>query len=114
MPQVLSASTLMGDKVVNAEGEDLGEVSEVMIDLDAGQIAYVVITFGGFLGLGGKLFAFPWGALTLDPDREVFVVDVDREQLEEAPGFDEDDWPKTGDRGYVMKIYKYYSYEPYW
>ena len=100
--------------MVNAEGENLGEVKEVMIDLDAGQIAYVVIAFGGLLGLGEKLFAFPWGALTLDPDREVFVLDVEREQLEETPGFDEDNWPKTGDREYMMKIYKFYGYEPYW
>ena len=114
VPQVLSASTMIGDNVVNAEGEDLGEVKEVMLDLDAGQVAYVVISFGGFLGLGEKLFAFPWGALRLDPDQEVFVLNVEREQLEEAPGFDEDNWPKTEDRDYVMRIYKYYSYEPYW
>ena len=64
--------------------------------------------------MGGKLFAFTWGGLTLDPEREVFVLDMEREQLGEVPGCDEDDWPKTGDRDYVMKIHGYYSYEPYW
>lgn len=113
-PQVLSASTIMGDDVVNAEGENLGEVKELMVDLDAGQIAYAVLSFGGFLGLGEKLFAIPWGALSLDPERKVFVLNLDREVLEEAPGFDKDDWPQTRDREYVIEIYEYYGYDPYW
>jgi len=113
-PQVLSASTIMGDDVVNAEGENLGEIKELMIDLDAGQIAYAVLSFGGFLGLGEKLFAIPWAALSLDSEREVFVLNVDREVLEEAPGFDKDDWPQTWDREYMVEIYEYYGYDPYW
>lgn len=113
-PQVLSASTIIGDDVVNAEGENLGEVKELMVDLDAGQIAYAVLSFGGFLGLGEKLFAIPWGALSLDPERTVFVLNLDREVLEEGPGFDKDDWPQTGDREYMIEIYEYYGYDPYW
>jgi sporulation protein YlmC with PRC-barrel domain len=61
-PRVLSASTLEGDKVTNAEGENLGEVKELMIDLESGRVAYAVLEFGGFLGLGDKLFAVPWEA----------------------------------------------------
>ena len=113
-PQVLSASTMIGDDVVNAEGQNLGEIKELMVDLEVGQIAYAVLSFGGFLGLGEKLFAIPWAALWLDPEREVFVLDVDREVLEEAPGFDKDDWPQTRDREYVIKIYEYYGYDSYW
>ncbi len=112
--QVLSASTIMGDHVVNREGQDLGEIKELMIDLEAGQIAYAVLSFGGFLGLGEKLFAIPWGALSLDPERKGFLLNVDREVLEEAPGFDQDDWPQTANREYVIEIYDYYGYDPYW
>ena len=113
-PLVLSASTIMGDEVVNAEHEKLGEIKELMIDLGAGQISYAVLSFGGFLGLGEKLFAIPWGAFSLDPERRAFILDVESELLEEAPGFDQDDWPRTESREYVAEIYTYYGYEPYW
>ena len=64
--------------------------------------------------MGEKLFAIPWSALRLDPERNVFILDVDREVLEEAPGFDKDDWPRTADREYVIEIYDYYGYDHYW
>lgn len=113
-PQVLSASTMMGDDVINSAGENLGEIKELMIDLEAGRIAYAVLSFGGFLGLGDKLFAIPWEALSLDTEREAFILDVEREMLEEAPGFDDDDWPRTANREHVVEVYDYYGYERYW
>jgi sporulation protein YlmC with PRC-barrel domain len=113
-PQVLSASTMMGDDVINTEGENLGSIKELMIDLEEGRIAYAVLSFGGFLGLGDKLFAIPWGAFALDTEREAFILNVDRDVLEDAPGFDEDNWPQTKDRDYVTEVYDYYDYEPYW
>jgi sporulation protein YlmC with PRC-barrel domain len=66
--RVLSASTLAGDRVKNSAGEDLGNVHEIMIDISSGTVAYAVLSFGGFLGMGDKLCALPWGALTLDED----------------------------------------------
>ena len=62
-PDFLSASTLKGDKVVNRAGEDLGKIEELMIDLRDGRIAFAVLSFGGFLGMGDKLFAIPWQAI---------------------------------------------------
>ena len=64
-PDFLSTNTLKGDKVVNAAGDDLGKIEDFMFDLDNGRVGYVVISFGGFLGLGDKLFAIPWQALSL-------------------------------------------------
>ncbi len=64
--RVLSASTLTGDRVRNAAGEDLGKVEEIMLDVPGGRIAYAVLSFGGMLGIGDKLFAVPWSALRLD------------------------------------------------
>ncbi len=67
---VLSGSSLKGDKVVNYQGEDLGKIEEIMIDLDCGRVACVVLSFGGFLGMGDKLFAIPWQAFSINTDPE--------------------------------------------
>ena len=113
-PMVMSASTLIGDNVRNDQGEDLGKLEEIMLDLDSGCIAYAVLSFGGFLGLGDKLFAIPWEALTVDTDTEEIVLNVPQERLENAPGFDKDNWPLTGDTDWLASIYDFYGYEPYW
>src|ERR1700674_3593003 len=86
--RVLSASTLAGDQVQNSAGENLGKVDEIMIDIPSGRVAYAVLSFGGFLGMGNKLFALPWSALKLDEDEKCFVLDIDKKKLEHAPGFD--------------------------
>lgn len=113
-PTVLSADTMIGDDVVNAAGEDLGNLEEIMLDVESGRISYAVLSFGGFLGLGDKLFAIPWSALTLDTEQERFVLNVSRERLENAPGFDQDDWPDFTNREWGATIYAYYDVEPYW
>lgn len=112
--QVLSASTLIGDTVRNMKGEELGNLEEIMLDLDSGQVAYAVLSFGGFLGLGDKYFAIPWQALSVDTNNEELVLDVPKEKLEQAPGFDKDNWPSTFNRNWVAEVHTYYGYEPYW
>jgi len=92
-PQVMGPSTLSGDSVVDRNGESLGESKEIMIDVPTGRVAYAVLSFGGLLGMGDKLFAVPWLALMLDTDQKQFVLDVDRDRLKDAPGFDKDHWP---------------------
>ena len=94
---LLSASTITGDDVVNGEGEDLGTIEEIMFDPDEGEPGYAVLSFGGVLGMGDKLFAVPWKALTPQMNEHRFVLNVPREELEKAPGFDKDDWPKTAE-----------------
>jgi sporulation protein YlmC with PRC-barrel domain len=113
-PNLLSATTMLGDNVLNAEGENLGEIEEFMIDLDDGRVAYAVLSFGGFLGLGDKLFAIPWEALIVDTDQEAFVLDIEKEELENAPGFDKDHWPQAPENDWLVEVYTYYGYEPYW
>jgi sporulation protein YlmC with PRC-barrel domain len=112
----LSASTLIGDNVKNPEGEDLGKIEEIMIDVQNGRVAYAVLSFGGFLGIGNKLFAVPWSAMTLDTEDEAFVLDVDKDTLEDAPGFDKDNWPETvqDDHTWLLTVYEFYHREPYW
>ena len=112
-PNVLSTSTLSDTDVVNRAGENLGEIEDFMIDLDSGEIIYAVLSFGGFLGMGEKLFAVPFKSLTVDTENEVFRLDVSKEQLENAPGFDKHDWPSHPDYSFIDQVYTYYGYEPY-
>jgi sporulation protein YlmC with PRC-barrel domain len=111
---VLSASSLKGDKVVNHQGENLGEIQELMIDLDRGRIAYAVLSFGGFLGMGDKLFAIPWQAFTVDTAQKRLVLNAKKELLEKATGFDKDKWPNMADLAWGATLYGYYGYKPYW
>jgi len=112
--RVLSASTLAGDKVVNRAGEDLGKLDEIMIDIPTGRIAYAVLSFGGFLGVGNKLFAIPWSRLAVDEVNKRMILDVDKDTLERAPGFDKDTWPDMSDPSWGAQIHSYYGVEPYW
>jgi sporulation protein YlmC with PRC-barrel domain len=113
-PRVLSAGTLKGDPVRNAAGEDLGKIEEFMIDLESGRVAYAVLSFGGFLGMGDKLFALPWSALTLNTDQHEFLLNVNKEVLKKAPGFDKNNWPDMTDRTWGAGVHKYYGQRPYW
>jgi len=80
----LSASTLIGNEVRNREGEDLGRIEDFMMDLETGRVAYAVLSFGGFLGVGNKLFAVPWDAFTIDSLHHAFILDVTKERLKEV------------------------------
>jgi sporulation protein YlmC with PRC-barrel domain len=113
-PRVLAADTLTGDKVVNLQNEDLGKIEHLMIDLATGRIAYAVLSFGGFLGMGDKLFAIPWSALTVDTVEKRFILKLDKELLKLAPGFDKEHWPNMADRAWGTQVFKYYGAKPYW
>ena len=112
--RVLAADTLTGDKVVNLQNEDLGKIEHLMIDLGTGRIAYAVLSFGGFLGMGDKLFAIPWSALTVDTLEKRFILQVDKELLKRAPGFAKEQWPNMADRAWGTQVFKYYGAKPYW
>ncbi len=115
-PNVLSATTMIGDTVKNPKGEDLGDVKELMLDMRTGRVAYAVLSFGGFLGFGDKLFAIPWDALAVDEDDHAFILNINKEKLENAPGFDKDNWPNSAayEAGWLNEVYDYYGYTPYW
>ena len=104
----LSAETIQGEKVVNAQDENLGHIEDIMLDVETGRVAYAVLSFGGFLGVGDKLFAVPWQALQLDRENQRFILDADKERLENAPGFDKDHWPDSADQEFLTSIYDYY------
>lgn len=89
----VSASELMDYTVQNSQGEELGEIEDLMVDINNEQIRYAVLSFGGFLDIGEKLFAIPVTAFTVDSTNEIVTFDVDQETLENAPGFDTNNWP---------------------
>jgi sporulation protein YlmC with PRC-barrel domain len=103
-PQVMGANTLIGNEVYNRQEEDLGDIKEIMIDVDSGKIAYAVLSHGGLLGVGEKLFAVPWDALILDTEKERFILNVSKAKLDAAPGFDPDNWPKRPDPTWTNQI----------
>ena len=111
-PDLMGAGTLIGNDVCNPEYEPLGNVKEIMLDMRSGQIAYAVLSFGGFLGMGEKLFAVPWSALVLDTKNKRFVLDVDKDRLENAPGFDVTDWPDMANKEWEKTIHDYYGPKP--
>ena len=113
-PEVMAADTLVGDSVVNNASESLGDIKAIMLDVTSGRIAYAVLTFGGLFGIGSKLFAIPWSALTLDAAEKRFILDVPKERLENAPGFDKDHWPSMADAKWANEIHTYYNVRPYW
>lgn len=112
-PELMGADTLIGSDVYNKKGEDLGDIKEIMLDMRTGRVVYAVLSFGGFLGMGGKLFAVPWTALVLDTENKRFALDVDKTRLSSAPGFDKDKWPNMADAEWAKGIHAYYGTKPY-
>ena len=113
-PNVLSSSKICSDHVKNAAGENLGKIEDLMIDLHSGRIAYAVLSFGGFLKMGNKLFAIPWEALKLDTVKKEFILHIDKSHLEKATGFDKDNWPNMADPTFGSTLYRQYGFKPYW
>jgi sporulation protein YlmC with PRC-barrel domain len=104
----LTASSVIGDKVHNTKDEHLGEIKDIMLDIQTGKIDYFVIEFGGFLGIGVKYFAIPFRLVRVDPARKLFVFNQSKEDLEKAPGFDMDHWPDTN--LHLDQVYSYWSF----
>jgi sporulation protein YlmC with PRC-barrel domain len=103
-PYLMGAGTLLGEDVYNGKDEKLGDIKEFMLEMDTGTVAYAVLSFGGLLGIGEKLFAVPWDALKLDTVNKRFMLDMEKDQLRNAPGFDKDDWPDMTDQVWVSGI----------
>jgi len=104
--------SLIGSNVVNAAREDLGKIEDVAIDCRDNQIAYAILSFGGVLGLGDKHFAIPWEALTYSPADHCAIVNIEKDRLANAPGFDKDNWPDLSDAAWATEVDTHYSCGP--
>ena len=111
---ILSASTLTHDSVYNTKNEKLGDIKDLMIDTENGRVVYAVLSFGGLLGVGDKLFAIPMDAFHVDTTHERLTLDVTKERLENAPGFNKDSWPRTPNRTFVDEVYTHWGVPSYY
>ncbi len=112
----IRVSQLIGMDIVNSRGQDVGEVHDVVLDGETGRLRYLAVTYGGFLGFGDKLFAVPYEAFRyqVDPDdgdEYVFVLDVTKQQMEGAQGFDQDNWPNFADNTFTAELDRRYRIE---
>jgi len=110
----VKVSSMIGTNVVNSKGESLGDIKEVVIDPRSGKAAYAVVAFGGFLSMGEKLFAIPFSAFEYNASKNEYVLNISKERLKAAPGFDSDHWPSMADEKWNRDVYKYYERSPYW
>ena len=110
-PRLMGANTLTGDDVYNHKNETLGDIKEIMLNTYIGKVCYAVLSCGGVFSIGEKLFAVPWKALSLDTENKRFVLNVEKEKLENAPGFNTDHWPNMADETWANSIHNYYDIE---
>ncbi len=111
---LISADALPGCEVINMDDESLGTIKEIMLDVQNGRIAYAILSAGGFLSIGERLFVVPWAALKLSPSQECFVLDVGKEQLKDAPEFDKGHWLNMPDTQWASQLHRFYRVHPYW
>ena len=106
---MLSASSIIGNDVKSVSGDDVGDIKDIMMNPETGEATYAVVSFGGFLGFGDKYFAVPFSALKLDREDESYRLNQTKERLEDAPGFDKDNWPDFADPQFRNTITNYYA-----
>ncbi len=112
-PHLVGADALIGKDVYNYDDEHVGDIKEIVLNTVTGEIAYVVLSFGGILGLGEKLFAVPWKALTPSSANQTFILNECKERLEKAPGFDKDCWPNMVEKSWVNEVHTFYETRVY-
>ncbi len=111
---LIAADKVEGTKVCNAQGDKLGSIENVMIDKLSGKVAYAVMSFGGFLGMGEKRHALPWSVLTYDTNQDGYVVNLDKKTLETAPTYEPGQVVDWNDRAWGQRLHEHYRADPYW
>ena len=103
------ASNVTGTAVYNTNRDNLGQVDDIVIGKQDGQVKYAILSIGGFLGIGQEYHPVPWAELTYSEDEGGFVINRTREQLEGAPRYASTDEPDWSDRAYGERVYGYYG-----
>ncbi|MDN3564728.1 PRC-barrel domain-containing protein [Paeniroseomonas aquatica] len=112
--QLIAAAKVGGTPVYNRHGDRLGTVDDVMLDKRTGRVAYAVMSFGGFLGIGERYHPLPWSMLNYDVELGGYLVDLDRDRLEGAPSFASNEDMNWADRNFGQRVSDYYGVRPYW
>ncbi len=107
--QVVKTADVIGKEVVGQDEEKLGKIEEIVLDKVGGQVRYAVLSFGGFMGMGDKYFTVPWKSLHYNPTEEAFALNVSKEKLRDAPGFDKNNWPDMATNEFEQTIQDYYA-----
>jgi hypothetical protein len=111
---LISSDKVEGTAVYNREGEKLGSIHTLMVDKVSGKVAYAVMSFGGFLGIGDRYYPLPWDVLTYDTSQGGYVVDRDQSMLEGAPTYGPSETPNWGDPGWNQQVHDYYGARRWW
>ena len=112
--RLIAADKVEGTTVYNANGDKLGSIENVMIDKTSGKVAYAVMSFGGFLGMGDSHHPLPWQVLHYDPDQEGYVVNLDKKALESAPSYRSEEDVNWEDEAWGKRVHDYYQVPPFW
>lgn len=107
--EIVKSEDIIGKKVLSNNDEKIGKIEEIVLDKSSGQVRYVVLSCGGFLGLGENLYAIPWKSISYDPEEEGFKLMIDSEKLKSAPNFEKSNWPNFADPSFEQRINSYYS-----
>jgi hypothetical protein len=111
--RLIASNKVEGTPVYNRQGERLGDVYNFMVDKHSGQVAYAVMSFGGFLGIGESYHPLPWKVLAYDVAMGGYVVDLDQQKLHDAPSFGRDETPDWNDRAWSGRVHDHYGVRPY-
>ena len=105
--KAFTVNNMVGSKVLNLQGENLGKIDDIVVDIDSGRILYAIMDFGGFLGIGGKSFPVPWESLAPLPSEGVFYLNVTKDRMKNAPSYDKDKMPEMASNhwGQVGEFY---------
>ena len=110
----VKATSIIGTNVANPEGDSLGTIKDIVMEPGTFRVAYVVVSFGGFFRLSGKLFAMPFGLFKYDARKTEYILDLPKGQLEAAPGFDPEHWPSMASADWHREVHDYYGSQPWW
>jgi hypothetical protein len=114
---LIASDRVEGTAVLRPTGEKIGTIERVMIDKVSGRVAYAVMAFGGFLGMGHRHFTLPWAMLTFHPNLDGYVVNITEDQLKAAPDYDREGKPEGevwSDRAREEELHRYYNVRAYW
>jgi sporulation protein YlmC with PRC-barrel domain len=114
VPRVASALSLAKNGVTNENGDDLGKVEDIMVDLETGRVSFVVVASGGLLGRDGRLYAVPWEAMKISLHDKKFILNITKETMSNAPSFHRSNWPDLSNLSWLRDVYAYYGYQPWW
>ena len=111
---LLGTTSFYGDTVYDVAGKQLGEIAEIVVDLQSGRVAYALLAGGSFPGTEQRLFAIPWGAVTIDRAFQRCVVNIDLQRLISAPSLGEEVLPRMTDLHWATAVHTYFGCKPYW